>query len=502
MGIIVTLISSVLPPNCFYWKGVKKLIMFGVEYKTVVQISKYWEFVKLDSSSKHQVKMVIVAQNYLQKQFPGLAGVSDSLIQRQLWQQMRQSQLVETEDANLAEVCLRCYISQQIYQVCWDLTVKFGGSHGFSCQDLLSFVLDDDLILETPSQSWLVQSINYESLATMVLKTFDPTKGSLSAWVKRYVKQQPELKRFLLQHGVFLISDWALLNDTNPQELQRILTEMYSLTGGEITQACELLRSYHQVYREERLKQRVAGVTLPCQVPTRNQLEQIAEDMGSLIGNALTPDVVLRNLQQIASHLRRYRIAAQNGSVTTVSWEEAQIREVVEQFESNPPLDAEQLEFMQLYQVQFSASLQEAISQVMEDWVQRLLRKQESKAQLFIRALHLFHCQGQSMTQIAPQIGLTKQYEVSRLLNLHQLHNDIRQRLLLIMRSHVSKLAVKFTDSNDLESLDREIETILNEQISEVIQEFESETKKPIRNSPLSSLLSINICRYLKQRRN
>jgi predicted component of type VI protein secretion system len=277
---------------------------------------------------------------------------------------------------------------------------------------------------------------------------------------------------------------------------------MYSLTGGEITQACELLRSYHQVYREERLKQRVAGVTLPCQVPTRNQLEQIAEDMGSLIGNALTPDVVLRNLQQIASHLRRYRIAAQNGSVTTVSWEEAQIREVVEQFESNPPLDAEQLEFMQLYQVQFSASLQEAISQVMEDWVQRLLRKQESKAQLFIRALHLFHCQGQSMTQIAPQIGLTKQYEVSRLLNLHQLHNDIRQRLLLIMRSHVSKLAVKFTDSNDLESLDREIETILNEQISEVIQEFESETKKPIRNSPLSSLLSINICRYLKQRRN
>jgi hypothetical protein len=479
---------------------VKKLIMFGVEYKTVVQISKYWEFVKLDSSSRHQVKMVIVAQNYLQKQFPGLTGVSDNLIQRQLWQQMRQSQGMETEDANLAEVCLRCYISQQIYQVCWDLTVKFGGNHGFSCQDLLSFVLDDDLLLETPSQSCLVQSGSYESLATMVLKTFNPVKGSLGAWVKRYVKQQPELKRFLLQHGVFLVSDWALLNDTNPKELERILTEMYSLTRGEITQACELLSSYHRVYREDRIKQRVAGVTLPCQLPTNRQLEQIAEDAGSIIGSMLTPDVVLRNLQQIASHLRRYRIAAQNGSVMTVSWEEAQIQQVLEQFENNPQLDAEQVEFIQLYQTQFSASLTAAISQVIEDWIQKLLRKQQSKAQLFIRALHLFHCQGQSMSQIAPQIGLTKQYEVSRLLNLNQLHNDIRQRLLLIMRSHVSELAVRFTDSDDLESLDREIETILNEQISEVIQELESEIKKPIRNQPLSSLLAINICRYLKRR--
>jgi hypothetical protein len=476
--------------------------MFGVEYKTVVQISKYWEFVKLDSSSKHQVKMVIVAQNYLQKQFPGLTGVSDNLIQRQLWQQMRQS--LETEDAYLAEVCLRCYISQQIYQVCWDLTVKFGSNYGFSCQDLLSFVLDDDLLLETLSQSWLVQSSSYQSLATTVLKTFDPTKGSLGAWVKRHVKQQPELKRFLLQHGVFLVSDWALLNDTNPQELQRILTEMYSLTKGEIAQAGELLSSYHRVYREERLKQRVAGVTLPCQVPTNKQLEQIAEDVVSLTGSILSSDVVLRNLQQIASHLRRYRIAAQNGSVMTVSWEEVQIQQVVEQVENrenNPQLDAEQLEFIQLYQSQFSTSLAEAISQVIEDWMQKLLRKQQSKAQLFIRALHLFHCQGQSMTQIAPQIGFTKQYEVSRLLNLNQLHNDIRQRLLLIMRSRVSDLATKFVDADDLASLDREIETILNEQISEIIQELESEIKKPIRNHPLSSLLSINICRYLKLRR-
>ncbi len=445
--------------------------------------------------------MVIVAQNYLQNQFPGLTGVSDNLIQRQLWLQMHQSQ--ETEDAYLAEVCLRCYISQQIYQVCWDLTVKFGVNHGFSCPDLLSFVLDDDLLLETPNQSWVIQSSVYESLAITILKTFDPTKGSLGAWVKRYVKQQPELKRFLLQHGVFLVSDWALLNDTNPQELQRILSEMYSLTTGEIALACELLSAYHQVYREERIKQRVAGVTLPCQVPTNKQLEQIAEEVGSLTGSMLSPDVVLRNLQQIASHLRQYRITAQNGSVMTVSWEEVQIQQVVEQFENrenNSRLDAEQLEFMQLYQAEFSASLKEAISQVIEDWIRRLLRKQVSKAQLFITGLRLFHCQGQSMTQIAPQIGLTKQYEVSRFLNLNQLHNDIRQRLLLIMRSRVSDLATKFVDADDLASLDGEIETILNEQISEIIQELESEVKKPIRNQPLSSLLSVNICRYLKRR--
>jgi hypothetical protein len=465
--------------------------MFGVKYKTVVQISKYWEFVRLDSSSKHQVKMVVIAQNYLQKQFPNENHVSDSLIQSQLWQEM------PTEDGYLAEVCLRCYISQQIYQVCQDLTLKFGSNYGFSCPDLLSFVLDDDLLLETPNQSWLVQSSSYECLAKKILKTFDPAKGSLRSWVNRYVKQQPEFKRFLLQHGVFLVSDWALLNDTNPQELQRILTEIYALTEAEIIQAAELLKSYHQVYREERLKQRIRGVTSPCQLPTNQQLEQIAEGVESLTGRISRSDVILKNLQQIASHIRRYRIAAQDGLVMTVSWENVEIQQAVEQVESNPKLDSQQLEFLQLYQQQFSISLTVAISQVIEEWIYKFSQKQQFKAQSFIKALDLFHCQGQSMTQIAPQIGLTKQYEVSRLLKLNQLHNDIRQRLLINLRSHVSELATKFTDIDDLATLDREIETILNEQISEIIQEIESEIKKPIRNQPLSSLLAINICQYL-----
>ncbi|MDF5722665.1 MAG: hypothetical protein PUP91_19705 [Rhizonema sp. PD37] len=97
---------------------------------TVALPSKYCQFVKLDFGSHHRVEMLVAAQNYLQKRFVGLAELSDRVVQRQLWQQMRFCEQAETEQSYLAEVCLRCYISHQIYQVCFDLETKFGRRNG------------------------------------------------------------------------------------------------------------------------------------------------------------------------------------------------------------------------------------------------------------------------------------------------------------------------------------------------------------------------------------
>ncbi|MGF1674118.1 MAG: hypothetical protein ACFCUV_10595 [Rivularia sp. (in: cyanobacteria)] len=461
----------------------------------MVSLSKYWEFVKLDTS-KRRVEMITAAQSYFKKQFPDLTKIeSHTKVERQLWQQMQSGD-------GLAQTCLRCYISHQIYQVCLDLATKFGSQNGFDCQDLLPFVLDDEILLaKRQSEGASSQTSSYQSLASTVLKTFDPAKGTLNTWVNRYVKQHPELKRFLLEHGVFLVSDWALLNDTKPKELQRILTDMYGLAAMEIQQACELLISYHSVYREDRLQQRlVVGTTLPCQQPTPEQLTRIANELEIATERQLSSTAILSQLHAIASYLRRYRITAQGGNVSSVSLDRPDIQNIVEQ--SPISEDDEELEFIKLYQNQFLECLDSSLAQVIDDYIQKLQCKRSAMAQSFITALHLFHCQGESMNQIAPQINLQKQYEVTRLLKLNQLRADIRQKLLLMLRDRVLDTAKLFANSERLQNLDRQLELILDEQISGIIQEAESETKNPVRNQPLRSLFARRLCRYLDRNNN
>ncbi|MDF5733502.1 MAG: hypothetical protein PUP92_37380 [Rhizonema sp. PD38] len=473
----------------------------------MARISKYWEFVKLDSTSKRRVEMIAAAQTYLKKQFPELTEkveVSDARVQRQLWQQMHSGKKTDTDETQLAETCLRCYISHQIYQVCLDLGTKFGSQNGFNCQDLLPFVLDDEVLLGTRNQpekltSKSTQSSSYQSLATTVLKTFDPAKGSLNTWVNRYVKQHPELKRFLLQHGVFLVSDWALLNDTKPKELLRIFTDMYQLTSVEIQQICALLVSYHTVYREDRLQQRLTGATLPCQQPTSEQLIRIANDLQTSTGRKLSTESVLSQLHAIASKLRRYKITAQGGRISSISFEQPETQPMVEQSQVTED-NEEQLEFINLYQNQFLERLDQTLAQVIDEYIKKNQRKRSSVEQSFLTALHLFHCQGQSMNQIAPQINLTKQYEVTRLLKLNELRADIRQKMLITLRDRVLDTAKLFADSERLLFLDTQLELILDEQISSIIQEAESEVKNPIRNQPLRSLLARRLCHYLQGR--
>jgi hypothetical protein len=475
----------------------------------VASVAKFWEFVKINSTGKRQVEMVMTAQTYLQSAFPELAQqveVPDTTLARELWQKMRSA---KNDDGRLAEICLRCYISHQVHQVCYDLGVQFGSRHGFSCEDLLAFVLDDEVLLAEHNSTKVQKSssqssVAYKSLATTVLQTFDPAKGSLKTWVSRYVKQHPELKRFLLQCGVYLVSDWALLNNTNPKELQRILTRTYNLTSVEIQQTCELLVSYHAVYREDRLKQRLTGTTLPCQPPNSEQLTRIANELEALTGQRLSSKIILNQLQAVATKLRRYRIAAQGGSISSVSLDEPEIQPIVERSPTTQD-DEEQLEFIQLYQNQFLQCLDNSLSQVIDDALANLSRKRSPSKEIekiFLTGLHLLHCQGQSMPQIAPQIGLKKQYEVTRLLKLNELRTDIRQRLLVLLRSCVLESAKLFADPERLQSLDKQVELILDEQISGIIQEAESEVRNPVRNKPLRSLLARRICLYLNSRNN
>jgi hypothetical protein len=330
--------------------------------------------VKLDSTGDHRIEVMIPAKTYFQQQFPEWTEqveVSNALIQRQLWQ-LRQNEEISTHERFLAESCLRCYISHRIARTCRDLETKFGSRNGFTYEDMLPYVLDD----AGRALNW-DRTHSYQSLATTILQTFDPAKGSLSTWVTHHVNQQPELKRFLLQHGIYLASDWAILNDTTPKQLQQIFTEMYHLTPTEVQQSCELLQSFHAVYREDRLQQRLAGVQERCQMPTPEQLVRMADALPPQTNYTFNAEIILSQLQVIATKLRRYRISARGGSVPSVSFDQPEIPPMIERLQSSQD-DEEHIEFLKFYQKQFLHCLDQAICQVISDFIAKLQRKRSS----------------------------------------------------------------------------------------------------------------------------
>lgn len=151
------------------------------------KLSKYWEFFKINSAGNIQLETIVAAQMYFKKQFVSFdetLDVTDTAIVSQLWQ----NHLLEVgscDNSKMPELCLRCYISNSIKLVCFDLETEFGKDNGFSSKDLLPFVLYDEVL----SQSY--PKTSYKSLATSIIQTFNPNKGSLKTWVKRYVKQHP-----------------------------------------------------------------------------------------------------------------------------------------------------------------------------------------------------------------------------------------------------------------------------------------------------------------------
>ncbi len=429
--------------------------------------------------------MMIHAKTYLHEHPDWIeqAEVSDAAIQRELWQQFRSGD-------DRAELCLRCFISYQVDQVCRNLSLKFGNRNGFTYSDVLPFVLDDD---------GRAQKSEYRSLWKTVLQSFNPTKAALSTWVSLQVRQHSELRRFLLEHGVYLVSDWAILNDTNPKQLRQTLGEAYQVSETEIEYTAELLYSFHAIYREDRLKARLSGAKQLCQPPSVEQLERMSIDLADRTQKTVNPETILKQLNAIAHKLRRARIMARGGAIDTLSIDQPEMRPVVEQIQSAPE-DDEASEFLKFYQDQFSTCIDAAIAQVIPTVLENFQRKRKPVEHSFLTALHLFHCQGKSMSEIAPQVGLKKQYEVTRLLKLTDLRADIRQRSLLNLRDRVMDKVKFYADVDRLQQLEQHVDSILGEQLSSVIEEAEAEAQSPIRNQPLRGLFARRLCHYLASR--
>ena len=326
--------------------------------------SKYWHLVSLDSSGKLKITEISPAKKFFQQQFPNwLDGkaISDLEVQRNLIAFKN----VEREMTGAwAERCLRCFISHQIRQVCIQLEIQFGREHGFTRQDLFVYTLHDTLDNFRDSISTKKASNSqYKTLAIEILETFNPQKANLSTWATRLVKQNHELQRFLLEQGVYLISNWAILNDTNLKQVSRILSEFHNLTRIEIDLASKLLACYHTVYRQDRLKNRERG---KCQTPSLEQLERITSLINKKANVVFSAQHTLSQLEKLADLLREYRIHARGGKLKQEqSLDNSEINtQAIQASVASEESDSDRIDFLKSYQQQFQQSLDRSIEDV------------------------------------------------------------------------------------------------------------------------------------------
>jgi hypothetical protein len=473
--------------------------------------SRYWQFVRIDATGQRLVNPIEPAQIFFQQQFPHLqvkADIRDVEVQQHLWQlyQIKSDTKSNTESdmeiASLAECCLRCFISYHIEQVCVRLEEQFGQQYGINRFDLFPLVLDDVNPLK-PTSSKKSESAEYQSLAIEILQSFDPKEGNLGSWVIRRVRHHRALNAFLLEQGIYLVSDWAILNDTSSKQVTRILSEFYQATPVEIDHACALLDSYHAVYRRDRLQQRqTKGTRGQCLPPTLSQLHDIAQRLQEKI--FLSPEMVLSRLQALAQNLRQYRIHVRSGMFPTQPLDDPkQAARIESQAQPSDEDDLHQ-QFLTAYRQHFLHCLDAALGQVIGDRLILLARKKPPLDQKFLYALSLFYEKDALMGEIAPLVGMKKQFEVTRLLKLKELRTDTRRWMLADLRDRILTLTQHFTDPVHLQALDQQVDVALlnaalEEQVDGMIATAASETSVPTR--PLKSLFARRVCHYLETRR-
>ncbi len=450
----------------------------------------YWTLIRINAAGNRQVEPIPWAQTFCNQVFAKLIDVSNTNNKDIQLQLLNLYGDASTERSMNAQRCLLCFISWEIEKVCLNLEKQFGTVGGFTSRDLLPYVLDDDGRLQPTS--------SYQCYSLEILQSFDINQSSLSSWTNRKVKQHPALSKFLLECGIYLLSDWAILNDTQPKQLERILSQFHSLTVTEIQHNKWLLSSYHKVYRAQRLQQRKARKTSKCQPPTIEQLQQISEKLNSLSKGdwSVSTDNLMAQLQQLAKYLREYRIHVRGGSLATESIDNNYLgsTNTIDNQEEN-----QTSEFLKLYRPQFLECLDNALATVTQTRVNKIQRKDAIKASKFLTALKFFHCQGLSMTEIAKRIEMKAQFQVTRLLKLKEFRADVTHELLLMLKARVLELAQNYSSLESLQALESQITIALTEQVSSLIAEAEVEAASS-RSDLSRSRFSSRLCKYLDSR--
>lgn len=491
---------------------------------------RYWTQVRIDSGGDRRVTEIAPVKAFFKGQFSSLEpDVSNAFLQRHLLQILQHSP--GSSEAALAECSLRCFISHQINLACAGLAKDFGSRAGFSHQDLLPLVLDDvecDRAGVSKPYGLAPPAEGFQPFASRVLQSFDPDKAELSTWTKRRVTSHPDLSRFLESCGVRLISDWALLNDgkLTPARLAALLSGVYNVptTASSVQAGCQLLEAFHAVYRRDRRPRQPGTSRSRCGPPSAEQLSEMITWLQTQQARPYTPEALLKALKALAQTVRRahapqmvsfdqsempdqldYQISMGRGAGGELGGD---LGGDLDDDPENPPMQ----QFLQRYRQAFQHCLESSIAQSVSSHLAHHRKKRKPTATEFLQGLCLTYCQQWPMGKIAPQVGLTKQYQVSRLLDLGGLRAAVRHHMLQGLGDRLREWALSKTDPIErVQELDRKLDELLGAEVDKVLDadrasSFSGQSKRDahempehpcIPQAPLKQVFADRLCHYL-----
>ena len=160
-------------------------------------------------------------------------------------------------------LCLRCRISHALET--W-LLVTYKAHHksrGIELAAMASYALDDDGLLTIRTGPKSESPFVYAELASMpkglispfsaeVLRSYDSALCGLPHWARLKIQSHNELKAYFRQHGLLLISDWALLRNSSPTRVRQAC-EQHLRSGDTIETLCSLHSRYGSLYDAAKL---------------------------------------------------------------------------------------------------------------------------------------------------------------------------------------------------------------------------------------------------------
>ena len=485
-------------------------------------LSKYWEILRIDPAGEgcgYKKQLLPLASEFFQAEFPELIGPAarshpspqqHRSMQISLHAQFRtQASLADLQSLTKAGLCLRCYVSYAILKTCKHLASLFWGTGQFTYRDLLPYVLNDDgrqqIVFDHEGQKQLVLDRNGESQQTAypiftveVLRKFNPkaqSASSLDTWVYYQTRQNKDLKDFLAERGLSILSDWAILNRFGSHKLDQLAPRDR-----------HLIEAFLAVYRRDRRKQS-QNRHRKCPDPTPNQLQEMQQQLQEKGVTIHSPQALQQELKQLAQLLRQHAIWSSHGMPQASSLEEVDLRYGIPKELSDPNsinnLDQiAQQELSQFCRQQLTVCLDFGIAKGIREHIHNLSQRPRYAvfAPKVIDILKLVYCQGQSQSEIATQLGMANQSQVSRVLNPTTLLNRVRYwtvtQFFQILSVKVSNLnlATISTDPDYLNTLMQHIEAFFD---AEIFQPAVAELKTA-KNRSMSSLYAQCLRHYLE----
>ncbi len=483
----------------------------------MVHLSRYWEILRLDPASQgrgYRRQPLTGALEFFQEQFPDMAMSanpattvsSEQAIQTLLFSLFRaaKGELVTIARAGL---CLRCYVSYPILYACKKIARQFSASGRFTYQELLPFVLNDDgrslIVLGEDYKTQLVLTeqgtmpLRFPVFTVEVLRKFDsdsPTRSSLDSWVYYQTQQNQDIKDFLSEQGLSYLSDWALLNRARTKQLETLLPDER-----------QIVAAFHAVYRRDR--RHAHAIAVRCPDPTPAQLQEMVAILQKNHSPIRSPDHLQRELQRIARQLRQYAVWNRSGPVSEsleITHPETEIeRELPDSNATNTLENLEQQEIREFCHHQLMACLDWGICQTLREQLHHLRQRPRyaSFASKFIPALQLIYGEGLSQSEVASRLEMTNQSQVSRIVNIKNLLNQVRLQTTGKLFQDLLDIASQFNPgeaSNNPDYLCNLMNLVEDFADAEVFQAAAAEIMTT-KNRSLSSIYAQRLRHYIQE---